>query len=350
MHSLLKYTKLLVYLRGSNMALILRPTITYPAALDTETTLPSVVDNATPVTGIVHNNLRAAVINIEYELGVKPSGQIYKTVRARLDALEGILARLNLNIQFGGDIEATELDPTIQHVIGINGNPIIHNSEIPTGSVLRWDGNYWNETNLYMDDILPPFVVGLNGPPMQEVNQCLDAPTFMSTYNFDPPTSITLTDSEGHSQIISIVDRALFYSNYDFQKTVFDGYVIFTVTATHHQTEKNTDYIVYWGQKLYWGVGPAGYTTASDIKNNLSGTITNTIAANFTVSAGPTEKIYFACRAAYGTATFYVGGFEGGFALVSDTISLTNDHGYTENYALYESDNLGLGSTTVTVS
>ena len=149
MHSLLEYTKLLVYLRGSNMALILKPTITYPAALDTETTLPSVIDNSTPVNGIVHNNLRAAVINIEYELGVKPSGQLYNTVRARLDALESILAKLNLNLKFGGDIEV-QTDPTVQYVIGINGNPIVHNPAvtIPTESALRWDGSYWIETNL----------------------------------------------------------------------------------------------------------------------------------------------------------------------------------------------------------
>jgi len=332
------------------MALILRPTITYPAALDTEVTLPPVIDNSTPVTGIVHNNLRAATINIEYELGVKPSG-LYNTVRARLDALEGILSRLNLNLQFGGDLEA-QADPTTQHVIGINGNPILHNPAvtIPVGSGLRWDGTYWNETNLYMDDILPPFLVEMNGPPMQEVNQELSFPVFYGTYNFEPPTSITLEDSDGNSQVIPIADRALFNSDYEFQKTTFNEYVAFTLTAGHHQVERSFDYYVYWGQKLYWGVGPAGYTTASDITSNLDGYVTNSIAANFTVNAGASEKIYFACRAAYGLATFYVGGFEGGFTLVSSTISLTNDYGYTENYSLYESDNLGLGSTIVTVS
>jgi len=323
-------------------------TTTYPAALDTNTTLPKVTDNLTPVSGSVYNRLQEAVIRVEYELGVKPSGT-YSTVRARLDALEGILAKLNLNLQFGGDIEA-QTDPTIQHVIGIRGETILNNLSKSVGGSLRWDGSYWNQVQLYMDDILPPFYVEMNGPPMQEVNQWLSYPTFYGTYNFEPPTSITLTDTEGHSQIIPIVDRALFYSDYEFQKTAFDGYVTFTLTAEHHQIEKSFDYTVYWGQKLFWGVGPAGYTTASDITTNLDGYVTNSIAYNFTATAGASEKIYFACRTAYGAATFYVGGFEGGFTLVSDTISITNDYGFTENYALYESDNLGLGTTTVTVS
>jgi len=322
--------------------------IVYPAQIDTNITLPKVTDNLTPVTGSVYNRLQEAVIAIELELGVKPSAT-YSTVRSRLDTLEGILSKLKLNLQFGGDIEV-QSDPTIQHVIGIRGEIILDNLEKPVGGSLRWNGSYWNQTQLYQDDILPPFMVTINGPAMAEVNQHISHPAFVSTYNFDPPTSISLSDTEGHSQVIPIADRALFYSDYEFQKTVFDGYVTFTLTAEHHQTTRTAEYTIYWGQKLYWGVGPAGYTTASDIKNNLDGYVTNSIAAKFNVNAGATEKIYFACRAAYGAATFYVGGFEGGFTLVSDAISLTNDYGYTENYALYESDNLGLGSTTVTVS
>ena len=45
---------------------------------------------------------------------------------------------------------------------------------------------------------------------------------------------------------------------------------------------------------------------------------------------------------------FFVGGFEGGFAL-EKTFDYTNPSGYTEAYDVYKSTNAGLGSTKVDV-
>lgn len=58
----------------------------YPYALDDSLTLPITTDNVTPVKAEVVNNLRSAILAIESELGIDPSGT-YGTVRARLDAL-----------------------------------------------------------------------------------------------------------------------------------------------------------------------------------------------------------------------------------------------------------------------
>ena len=59
----------------------------YPVQIDTALTLPSAIDGTTPVAGYVVNRLRDAILQIENELGIKPSG-IYATVRNRLDNLE----------------------------------------------------------------------------------------------------------------------------------------------------------------------------------------------------------------------------------------------------------------------
>lgn len=59
----------------------------YPAQVDSSLNLPTVTDNFTPVSGGAVNRIRDAIINIESELGVKPSGT-FGTVRARLDLLE----------------------------------------------------------------------------------------------------------------------------------------------------------------------------------------------------------------------------------------------------------------------
>ena len=58
--------------------------------------------------------------------------------------------------------------------------------------------------------------------------------------------------------------------------------------------------------------------------------------------------IYYAIPHRLGTPVFFVGGFEGGFAL-EKTFDYQNPSGYTESYDVYKSTNAGLGSTTVTV-
>lgn len=69
----------------------------------------------------------------------------------------------------------------------------------------------------------------------------------------------------------------------------------------------------------------------------------------FTANAGANDRIVYALPARYGTPTFQVGGFTGGFSLVITT-DFSNAADYTESYQIWVSENLGLGSTTVTVS
>jgi hypothetical protein len=58
----------------------------YPTAVDGNSELPLTTNNVTQVKAEVINNLRGAIVAIERELGIIPSGA-YGTVRARLDAL-----------------------------------------------------------------------------------------------------------------------------------------------------------------------------------------------------------------------------------------------------------------------
>lgn len=67
----------------------------YPASLDTNITIPAAVDNVTPISGDVYNRLRSAVIALEQELGVKPSG-VYSTVKARLDSIDSIISAYSI--------------------------------------------------------------------------------------------------------------------------------------------------------------------------------------------------------------------------------------------------------------
>jgi hypothetical protein len=76
----------------------------YPNAIDGYAQLPLTVDNVTRVDAVTVNRLRSAIVNIEAELGVLPSGS-YDTVVARLDALE---SEIN-DLMSGG----TPLEPEI---------------------------------------------------------------------------------------------------------------------------------------------------------------------------------------------------------------------------------------------
>jgi hypothetical protein len=71
----------------------------------------------------------------------------------------------------------------------------------------------------------------------------------------------------------------------------------------------------------------------------------------FTANAGSLQRIAYAMPVRYGTPAFWVGGFEGGFSAVqfNEPFVFENAAGYKEQYAVWLSDNTGLGSTTVEV-
>jgi len=93
----------------------------FPAQIDSSITLPTILDNITPVKAGSVNILRDAILAIEATLGVKPQG-IYSTVRARLDALEGVL-------------------------FNTNGAGNIISSGIPEpGQTIIWNGTSWGPT------------------------------------------------------------------------------------------------------------------------------------------------------------------------------------------------------------
>lgn len=101
--------------------------------------------------------------------------------------------------------------------------------------------------------------------------------------------------------------------------------------------------------KLYYGASEVPTEINSDFLLGLSGSLSSSKAKTFNVNASENQYIWFALPSRYGTPSFKTGGFDGGFLLIN-TIQHTNSSGYTENYDVYRSDNVGLGNTTVTVS
>jgi len=117
----------------------------YPQSLDSPISLPEVTDLIDPISAQVVNNLREAIIAIEFELGVKPSS-VYSTVRNRLDTLENLIINA-----IGGEgnvfVPGNDLSGTItnQIVVGLQSRPVA-NVTPTTGQSLSWSGAAWTPT------------------------------------------------------------------------------------------------------------------------------------------------------------------------------------------------------------
>ncbi|QIX59717.1 hypothetical protein HER32_00305 [Hymenobacter sp. BT18] len=123
----------------------------------------------------------------------------------------------------------------------------------------------------------------------------------------------------------------------------------YTLQATDGETLKTANATVYFSNDRFWGVGPAGLNGPGGLSGGGNDRpATETRVKDFTVTAGPGQKIYYMRAARLGVGTYKVGGFEGGF--VERLVSYTNSAGHIENFLIGESATDNLGVTTVNVS
>jgi hypothetical protein len=124
---------------------------------------------------------------------------------------------------------------------------------------------------------------------------------------------------------------------------------IITLSATDGVDPDTDTNVYYFYNNRHWGVDSSTSLDEAGIEGLANKELSNSRAKTFTVTAAAGEYIWYCYPTRLGTATFTVGGFEGGFESPL-TVSVTNPSGYTENYYAYRSTNAGLGSTTVVVS
>lgn len=153
------------------------------------------------------------------------------------------------------------------------------------------------------------------------------------------PTTLTLDGETIQTNILSYALTGL-----NLTKTT-----TFTLKATDERgaTATKTTSITFLNG-VYYGVSEVPETLDSAFVLKLSKTLRSNKLPSFSVNAGAGQYIYYCQPKRYGTCSFTVGGFTGGFTLV-DTISFTNASGYAEDYYVYRSDNAALGNTAVTV-
>jgi hypothetical protein len=145
------------------------------------------------------------------------------------------------------------------------------------------------------------------------------------------------------------------FTNYTFDNQDYFSYPsingtrVFTLTAIGDTNTATSTYTLTFVNNVYYATSSISAATVSQIISAGTTVLSNSRARTFSVTAGLGEYIYYSYPSRLGVATFTVGGFAGGFSLIS-TESHTNSAGYTENYYVYRSEQTGLGFTTVTVS
>lgn len=121
--------------------------------------------------------------------------------------------------------------------------------------------------------------------------------------------------------------------------------------AVDTQAVATKNFTYSFKETCYYGVLNSGTTptSANIVALSKKYFLTGNSTTSFTANAGNGQHLVFATPQSFGTPTFKVGGFAGGFYKHS-TINLTNESGKTQKYDIYYSDQLSLGSTTVDVS
>lgn len=160
--------------------------------------------------------------------------------------------------------------------------------------------------------------------------------------NKDPEAAIlngqTMSSSLNSVQALILKDAAL-KENKTFTLLVVDD--------RNNSAQKSTEIVFYNG--IYYGVSGIPEELDNAFVRSLSRSLQADRAKTFTADSGADQYVWYALPSRYGTPVFNVGGFDGGFAKVN-TLSFTNLSGYTEEYAVYRSDNSNIGKKTVKVT
>lgn len=182
-----------------------------------------------------------------------------------------------------------------------------------------------------------------------EVGATLTNPTFTAAYN-RTPTSATLSDNQGTPSKNVISTPTAFSLTATYTKTSNNDSVSFTLSAADGAETSSKGTSVAWRPKVYYGAGAAGLNTETGIKGLPSSSLAGSRSTTITATAGVGQYIYYAFPVSYGTPSFSVGGFEGGFELAANNVNVTNSFNVTQAYQVWKSVQPNLGTTTVIVS
>jgi hypothetical protein len=304
----------------------------FPNGVDTVITLPSVIDNTTPVSASTVNTLRDTIIVIESNIGTNAQS-VYGTIAQRLSAIEAILQSIINSgtgpispVFFNGDIQGTNIR---QIIIGLQNRPL-SSANPTTGQAIIWSGSQWAPTTIPSTTTISlgtiqlnhdlagtatnPLVIGLYGFPIQniapldkavpiwnaslgyyqirqltsadlatsftitsftmsgsnavEVGTTVVNPTFFNTFS-STPTTVFITNTDLiSSPTIEISPWAGVVVPGSFTHNTINASVIFTLTASNGPGNQQAIQTIQYQGRSFFGIGTAGATGATASGNN----------------------------------------------------------------------------------
>lgn len=163
------------------------------------------------------------------------------------------------------------------------------------------------------------------------------------TLNKTPKTQKIKFSSEAEESLGADV-RSKSYTG----KSVQSNSIIKLTVTDERDAEVSRQVTIQFQPKVYYGVSEDPNALDSPAINALTGVLASSKARTFSANAGEGEYIVYIIPSSFGTPTFNVGGFDGGFKKTK-TIEHTNASGYKQNYDVWQSVNAALGQTSVTV-
>ncbi len=203
------------------------------------------------------------------------------------------------------------------------------------------------QINSFSFNVGPNILIGPSNA-VYSLNGAVATVSYSKSVNSATITINTAQQSGFPQTLVSPFTTYTFDNEDYFNYPGINGTRVFTLTAIGDTNTATSTYTLTFVNNVYYATSNNAAATVSQISAGTT-VLSNNKARSFTVTAGTGEYIYYSYPSRLGTASFTVGGFAGGFSLIS-TQSHINSAGYTEDYYVYRSDNSSLGSTTVTVS
>ena len=176
-----------------------------------------------------------------------------------------------------------------------------------------------------------------------EIGSTVEATDVAWTLNKEPKTQKIKFSSEAEESLETSVRS----KSYTGKKVTSNSIIKLTVTD-ERDASVSKQVTIQFQPKVYYGVSADPNALDSPAINALTGVLASSKARTFSADAGDGEYIVYIIPSSFGTPTFNVGGFDGGFKKTK-TIEHTNASGYKQNYDIWQSVQPGLGSTSVTV-
>ena len=206
---------------------------------------------------------------------------------------------------------------------------------------------------LHYSDIDPDFAISsfTASPGELEVGDTVAPVAFSASYN-RPALHVMVDDGSG-PQVVTL-PGTLFALPGPYSKNTVNATQAFVLTADEGGPSAARATSIVWHPRVYWGVAvPPGTYGQAFIEGlggqALAGSRQRTIPYN----AIGTQKLYYCFPNSFGGApSNFIDagtGFAAGFSKVA-TVSVLNAFGVTILYAIWESDQAGLGSVNILVT